>query len=78
MTSDEKNQLSRTTAIGLIELCKRKGASGDEITSIATNALIELLGQRLGNVFRVVERLRDLADICERQALDEGKGGTVQ
>ena len=78
MKSDELISNSRAIAIGLLELCQRKGATGDEITAMATNALIEVLGQRLGGIFPVVERLRDLADICECQALAESQGGGAQ
>lgn len=71
MKSDELTANSRALAIAILDLCQRKGATGDEITALATNALIEVLGQRLGDIFQVVERLRDIADICERQAIAE-------
>jgi hypothetical protein len=69
MTDAELIESSRAIAFGLMELAVRKGALGDELTALCTNALIEVLGQQLGSPFAVVERLRDLADIVEAQAL---------
>lgn len=74
MTDEELNESSRAIALGLIEMSARKGLVGDVVTALYTNALLELLGQQLGSVFAVVERLRDVADIVERQALQETVG----
>lgn len=77
MKEQELIATSRTMAVALLEAAARKGVSGDDLTALATNALIEVLGQRLGTVFAVVERLRDLADIVERQALGEKRNGAA-
>lgn len=73
MTEQELIESSRAIALGLLRLAERKGATVDEVTALCTNALIEALGQRLGSPFAVVERLRDIADIAERQALGENR-----
>ncbi len=73
MTQDELNLHSRSLAIATLLWSQARGADRDETVTMASNALIEVLGQSLGSVFAVVERLRDLADICERQAFDEEK-----
>lgn len=77
MTEQELIVSSRAIAAGLLELAKGKGASGDDITALCTNALIEILGQKLGTEFALVERLRDLADIIEIQAMGENGGQRI-
>lgn len=73
MTDQELKDSGRSIALGLLELCKRKGASGDDVTALATNALIEVLGQQIGDAFAVVERLRTLADIMEKQVISDAR-----
>lgn len=69
LTDEQFFATSRTVAMAILAAAEQKKLSSDDVVAIASSALSEILAQNLG-VFGTVERLRDLADVFERQALD--------
>ena len=69
MTDEQFITNSRLLGIFVLKACEAKQMTRDEAASTAACALMEALGQLLGPV-RAVNRLRDLADLAERQYLD--------
>lgn len=68
MTDREFRATARTMTIAFLAACQRGGRDSDDAAALAGAALAETLGQLLGPV-GAVERLRDLADVFERQLL---------
>lgn len=66
MSDDEFKAITRTIAATVVEAIERQGIKGDEITAVLTVSFMEALNTRLGPV-GTVERLRDVADLAERQ-----------
>lgn len=69
LTEKQLNDASRLLALILSEKCTRQGIPRDEVVGVVSAAVVELLAQHLGPI-GTVERLRDLADVLERQCLD--------
>ncbi len=73
MSDEQFKATARELALGLLGLMERKGISGDDAPAIIAAALGECLAQLLGGVFPAVERMRDIADIWEGQALGKSE-----
>lgn len=61
-------ETSRQLALAVLAIGQRKGMSGADLAELAAMAMGEVLAQHLGMV-GTVERLRDLADVIERDLL---------
>ncbi len=61
-------ETSRQLALAVLAIGERKGMSRADVAELAQMALGEVLAQHLGLV-GAVERLRDLADVIERDLL---------
>ena len=59
---------SRQLALAVLAIGQRKGLPGGDLAELAVMALGEVMLQHLGLV-GTVERLRDLADVIERDLL---------
>lgn len=70
LTDEQFAASSRLLALSLARSCESRGIPADEAAGVLSAAFLELLGQWLGPV-GAVERLRDLADIAERQVFDD-------
>lgn len=70
LNAEDFNLQARGLACVILLVNERRGVRGDDAANIAGAALGEVLGQYLGG-FGAVNRLRDIADILERQCLEE-------
>ena len=61
---------ARAIGSALILACERKHIPTDDISQVVGAAMAEVLAAYLGPL-GAVERLRDLADLIERQCFDE-------
>lgn len=68
MTEQQFLKTSRGLALGILTACRARTFSKDDTAAVASAALVETLGQLFGPV-GAVERLRDIADVVERQLL---------
>lgn len=72
MTDEQFTLVSRAMATAYSDTVARSGMSPDDATNLAGASLAEIMAQQLG-VFGAVNRLRDLADVLEKQALEEAR-----
>lgn len=68
-TDEAFTTAARSIAGTFCDRFARMGMAPDEIANLATAALVEIAAQQLGP-FGAVNRLRDAADVLERQLLD--------
>lgn len=68
MTDHEMIESSRNLVTAIDAIADSKGLDGGDRAALATMALSELLARWLGPV-GAVERMRDVADLLERQTL---------
>ena len=73
-TDEQFASAARALAQTHIDRFARLGMSPDEIANLFGAAAAEILAQQLGP-FGAIERMRDIADTCERQLLDEALKG---
>lgn len=79
MKDDELVLVTRFVTGAFLEMVKNLPCNDEDAISVLTGAYLETLAQHLGGVFPTVERLRNIADLAERQAfanLDAGPGLT--
>lgn len=70
LTNERFVTISRSLAHGILTTCHNKKYSNDDTAAICGASLVEALGQTLGPL-GAVERLRDLADLLERDLMRE-------
>lgn len=75
ITDSEFSEASRQWALGMLGMLDRLPVDRDQATNLLAAAFSEVLAQRLGGIPQAVERMRLLADLWERQALDEMRLG---
>ena len=71
LTDDEFNAAARQWAVTLLGMLDRLPVEGDQAIKMLSAAFSEVLAQRLGGIPQAVERMRLMADVWERQALDD-------
>lgn len=71
MTDQQFSLAAKAMAKEYSDTVARSAMSPDDASNLAGAALGEILAQQLG-VFGAANRLRDLADVMEAQALKEG------
>lgn len=68
LTDETIVRASRAMAAEFLATVAGSGLSPNDIANLAGSALVEVLAQQLGP-FGAVERLREIADVLERQML---------
>lgn len=71
MDSAEFTTCARALAGGLIDMLDRLPIGREDHPMLLAAALAEVLAQKLGGIPQAVERLRLVADVMERQAMDD-------
>jgi len=72
MTDEQFTLVSRAMATEFSNTVARSGMSPDDAVNLAGASLAEIMAQQLG-IFGAVNRLRDLADVMEKQAIDDAR-----
>lgn len=72
MTDLEMIEASRQFVLALQAICDRSNLSPDDRVALASMALPEFIAQQVGG-FAAVDQLRNVADLMERQVLDEAR-----
>lgn len=75
ITDTEFTEASRLWALAMLGMLDRVPVDGEQATNLLAAAFGEVLAQRLGGIPQAVERMRLLADLWERQALDDMRQG---
>lgn len=70
MTPEQYTRAARAMAREFLDTVAQVGLSPDDTANLAGAALAEVIGQQLGK-FGAANRLRDLADILEKEAFEE-------
>lgn len=68
MTEQELILLTRVLSVNLSGLVERLPLSAEDALGVVSGAFAETLARQLGGIVPAVERMRDLADLMERQA----------
>lgn len=63
-------EATRAVATSVLDVFENNGFDRDDAANVAGAALAEIMARQLGP-FGAVERLRDIADQCEKQTLGE-------
>jgi len=74
MTEQEFSLKAKAMATAYLDTTAQSGLSPDDVSNLAGASLGEVLAQQLG-IFGAVERLRMLADVMEKQVLDDAMKG---
>lgn len=73
LTDDQFAQATRGMAFAIMDLGHQLNLSDDDLCNMAGAALAEVAGQKFGP-FAAVERLRQIADVMERQVMQDAAG----
>lgn len=69
MTDEQFMQASRAITATLIDTMQATGTTPTDAAAVIGFAMLEAMGQLLGNASAAIERLRNIADIAEAQVL---------
>jgi hypothetical protein len=69
LTEEEFIEAAHGVATAVLAFASSRRIDPDDLANVAGGALAEVIGQALGSPFKVVERLRDIADRIEAAEL---------